>query len=215
MASDTNIKKPKSAQAKGRVSPARDLQDRHFKDRRQGPRRPTVFSRLARFIFLSNLIGLLILVAGALTMQRFTKGLVAAKLDNLSSQAELITTIMGDTATGYGLAAELDVSEARDVLSRVKLPDRWRIRLHDKSGTLIADSQQFETDIAVSQLAPIVTDPPPPVWHEVWRDKTERWARKTFHELPWRVKRRDRLRHNLTGDIRKACLLYTSDAADE
>ncbi len=199
MASDTNIKKPKDTQAS-----APNFKQRRLEDRRKGPRRPAVFSRLARFIFLSNLIGLVILVAGALTMQRFTKGLIAAKIDNLSSQAELITTIMGDTATGYGLAAELDVTQARDVLSRVKLPDRWRIRLHDKSGTLIADSQQFETEIAVTELAPIIADPPPPIWHEVWRDKIEVWVRKTFHELPWRVKHRDKLRHNLTGDIRKA-----------
>jgi len=198
MVSDTNIKKSRFSRKD------RHMRDRRLRDRRLGARRPAMFSRLARFIFLSNIVGLLILVCGAMTLQRFSQGLIEAKIENLSSQAALITTIMGDTATGIGLAAELDVQNARDVLSRVNLPDRWRVRLHDKSGTLIADSTQYETDIAITELAPIVSEIPEPTWQEVWQARIEAGVEKSLHNLPWRVHRRERLRQNLTVDIRKA-----------
>jgi len=180
------------------------VDDRTIDSHIKGARRPAMFSRLARFIFLSNIVGLLILVCGAMTLQRFSQGLIEAKIENLSSQAALITTIMGDTATGIGLAAELDVQNARDVLSRVNLPDRWRVRLHDKSGTLIADSTQYETDIAITELAPIVSEIPEPTWQEVWQARIEAGVEKSLHNLPWRVHRRERLRQNLTVDIRKS-----------
>jgi len=198
MVSDTNIKKSRFSRKD------RHMRDRRLRNRRLGARRPAMFSRLARFIFLSNIVGLLILVCGAMTLQRFSQGLIEAKIENLSSQAALITTIMGDTATGIGLAAELDVQNARDVLSRVNLPDRWRVRLHDKSGTLIADSTQYETDIAITELAPIVSEIPEPTWQEVWQARIEAGVEKSLHNLPWRVHRRERLRQNLTVDIRKA-----------
>jgi len=193
MASDTNIKKPKKRLMKRR-------------ERRSYMRRPAMFSRLGRVILLSNLAGLLVLVAGSMAMSRFSKGLIAAKIDNLTSQTELITAIMGDTATGLGLAAELDVQSARSVLSRVKLPDDWRVRLHDKAGQLIADSAQLDSGISISQLDPIIDEQIELPWTErVW-NTAEGTVHNTLHNLPWRVSRREALRQDLTTDIRKALL---------
>ena len=77
MALDTNIKKPKTAEGSdmGRIK---------IRERRQGPRRSWLSSRLTRLIILSHLVGLIILVLGALAMNRFEAGLVEAKLDNFA-----------------------------------------------------------------------------------------------------------------------------------
>ena len=197
MALDINTEKPSQAvKAKsGRVK---------IRDRRGGPRRSLLTSRLTRNIFLSNLIGLIILVAGSLAMNRFQDGLIQAKLENLRTLASTITTVMGDDATGYGSAAKLDVENARQVLRGVNVPERWRVRLHDRSGQLIADTDSLDDTISVSSLDPIITDIPEPSAGEVWRERIESWVSKTAHNLPWRQKRRDSLRRDLKGDIRKA-----------
>ena len=65
------------------------------RNRRRGARRSLWTSRLTRNIFLSNLIGLIILVTGALAMNRFEVGLINAKVDNLKSLASTITTVIG------------------------------------------------------------------------------------------------------------------------
>jgi len=113
MASDINIKKPETRVPKtpsGRVK---------IRDRRIGPRRSLLTSRLTRNIFFSNLIGLVILVGGSLAMGRFQNGLIDAKVENLRSLASTITTVMAEDATGFGSAAQLDVQNARQVVSEL------------------------------------------------------------------------------------------------
>ena len=110
------------------------------RNRRRGARRSLWTSRLTRNIFLSNLIGLIILVVGALAMNRFEVGLINAKVDNLKSLASTITTVIGEQATGFGGTAQLDVDGARQVLRGVNVQEGWRVRLHNKSGELVADT---------------------------------------------------------------------------
>jgi len=197
MASDINTEKPdKSVSAKaGRVK---------IRNRRAGPRRSLLTSRLTRFIFLANLIGLLILVSGSLAMNRFQDGLIEAKLENLQSLASTITTVMGDDATGFGSEAKLDVVNAKQVLRGVNVPDRWRVRLHDRSGQILADTESLDDTISVSQLDPIITEILEPPVQEVWRERVENWINETAHNLPWRERKRDSLRRDLKSDIRKA-----------
>ena len=168
-------------------------------------RRPLLFSRLARLIFFSNLAGLVILIIGATALDRFETGLVASKVNNLRTQAGLMTSIMGDTATGYGVAAELDEEGAKSVLRRVDLPEGWRVRLHDRAGELVADSAALSSGITVAPLAPIPTEPPPPPTN--W-ERLREWAVTTYAEiergLPWRAAERERLRRDLTADVRTA-----------
>ena len=92
-------------------------------ERRRGARRSLWTSRLTRNIFLSNLSGLLILVFGALAMNRFETGLIEAKVDNINLLASTITTDIGEEATGFGSAAELDVEGAKKVLRGVSVPE--------------------------------------------------------------------------------------------
>ena len=198
MASDINIKKPDkrvNGSPSGRVK---------IRDRRIGPRRSLLTSRLTRNIFFSNLIGLIILIGGSLAMGRFQNGLIDAKIENLRSLASTITTVMGDDATGYGSTAQLDVENARQVLRGVNVPDRWRVRLHDRGGHLLVDTETLNDTISVTQLDPIIPDIPEPPRQEVWKETAQNWIKEQAHNLPWRKRRRDALRRDLKADIRMA-----------
>ena len=198
MASDINIKKRKSGapqESPGRVK---------IRDRRVGPRRSLLRSRLTRNIFFSNLIGLIILIGGSLAMGRFEAGLIEAKVENLRSLASTITTVMGEDATGYGSAAQLDIENARQVLKGVNVPDRWRVRLHDRGGRELLDTETLSDDIEVSQLDPIIPDIPEPPVQTIWKDKALQWVGEKAHNLPWRKRRREALRRDLKADIRTA-----------
>ena len=198
MASDINIKKPETRVPKtpsGRVK---------IRDRRIGPRRSLLTSRLTRNIFFSNLIGLVILVGGSLAMGRFQNGLIDAKVENLRSLASTITTVMAEDATGFGSAAQLDVQNARQVLKGVNVPDRWRVRLHDRGGQVLVDTEKLDDTIEVSELAPIVTEAPQEPVQKVLRERVDIWVRDKAHNLPWRKSRRAALRRDLKADLRTA-----------
>lgn len=198
MASDINTKKHDagvSGAPSGRVK---------IRDRRIGPRRSLLTSRLTRNIFFSNLIGLVILIGGSLAMSRFESGLIDAKVENLRSLASTITTVMGDDATGYGSAAQLDVENARQVLRGVNVPERWRVRLHDRGGQLLVDTETLDDTIAVSMLDPIIPDTPEAEPQKPFQERAQVWIREKAHNLPWRKRRRDALRRDLRADLRTA-----------
>ena len=137
-------------------------------------------------------------------MNRFTSGLIDAKIDNLQSQAELITSVMGDTASGFGSAAALDVDNAKSVLRRMRLPDHWRVRLYDGSAQLIADSAQLDEGITVTALDPILPEIPEPTRWETLRANAEDRVNNFMHNLPWRAKHRDERRRDLQSEIKTA-----------
>ena len=173
-------------------------------NKRKGPRRSVLASRLTRAIFLSNLIGLLVLALGSLAMNRFEEGIIEAKVDTLRSSSATISTLMADSATGYGLAAKLDIDSAKSILREINIPPAWRVRLFDGSGLLLVDSAQLDDDISISALEPIIAEQEPPTWQEKLEADTRAFVKKTLHDLPWRVKRRDSLRWNLKADVRTA-----------
>ena len=173
-------------------------------ERRRGPRRSWLSSRLTRLIILSHLVGLIILVLGALAMNRFEAGLVEAKLDNLRSLASTISTVMSDSATGASSAAKLDVGIATQVLRGIHTPDNWRVRLHDRQGLVIVDSETLDQSISVSTLDPIIPNPEPIPRQLVLKERAETWAKKMAHNLPWRAQRRADFRRDLKADIRTA-----------
>ncbi len=172
--------------------------------RRRGPRRSVLASRLTRAIFLSNLIGLLVLALGSMAMGRFKDGLIEAKLDNLRSTSATLSTILADSATGYGGTAKLDIASAKSILREINLPERARVRLFDGSGLLLVDSDRLEDTISISQLDPIETEKIPPTWQEAWGQKARSFAKRTLHDLPWREARRNKLRRDLKADVRVA-----------
>ncbi len=171
-------------------------------NRRRGPRRSLWTSRLTRNIFLSNLIGLIILVSGTLAMNRFEAGLINAKVDNIRSLASTITTVIGEQATGYGGTAQLDIEGARQVLRGVNVPDGWRVRLHDKAGELVVDTEVLSGKIITETLDPILEDIPERPRQDIWRENIRNWADDKLHNLPWRRAQRDNLRRDLKSEIR-------------
>ncbi len=175
---------------------------RFRRNRRRGPRRSLWASRLTRNIFLSNLIGLIILVAGTLAMSRFEVGLINAKIDNIQSLASTITTVIGEQATGYGGAAKLDLESAEQILRGVNVQDGWRVRLHDKSGSLVADTDTLDDVFFIEPLDPIIEERPERPKQEIWRENIRQWFDKKLHDLPWRRAKRDSLRRNLTSEVR-------------
>ena len=185
------------------VKPKAKPQSRR-REKRRGPRRSVLTSRLTRAIFLSNLIGLLVLALGSLAMNRFEEGIIEAKVDTLRSSSATISSLMAESATGYGLAAKLDVDVAKSILREVSLPPAWRVRLFDGSGLLLVDSAQLDDEIAVSMLDPIIEEQEPPTWQEELEAQSRAFIQNMLHDLPWRAKRRDRLRWDLKGDVKTA-----------
>ena len=174
------------------------------RDRRRGPRRSLWLSRLTRNIFLSNLIGLIILVTGALAMNRFEVGLINAKVDNLQSLASTISTVIGEQATGYSGKAELDIDGARQVLRGVNVQEGWRVRLHSKSGELVADTDRLNASILTETLDPILEERPERRKQDIWRENIRNWIETKLHNLPWRKAKRENLRRNLKAEVRSA-----------
>lgn len=176
-----------------------------MKEKRQGPRRSVVFSRLTRVIFLSHLFGLVILTIGSLTLNQYSKGLIEARIENLKSQALLVTSIMGDTATGFGVNAQLDVERSREILKRLDLPDEWRIRLHDTGQNLLADSETMGSDLVITELPPLEDDAQPDETLEIEQEQAEGFSMRRFlKNLPWRKRVRDRNRRDLSAELRVA-----------
>lgn len=190
--------------AKASKTSASPTKKRPAYERRVKARRSLLTSRLTRMIFLANLIGLLILIVGALTMNRFETGLINAKVDNLRSLAATITTVLGEQATGVGSQAELDIESAKQVFRGVNVPEGWRVRLHDRSRRVVVDTQVLDDTITIGTLDPIVTEEVPPKNIDVLTAKTQSWLSKSLNDLPWRVAKRDRLRRDMQGDIRLA-----------
>lgn len=155
MVSDINTKKADTASMSDKAGRSRQKSGER---RRFTPRRFLLSSRLTRLILAANLIGLTILVIGALAMNRFEEGLIQGKVDNLNSLAATITTVMGERATGTGSASALDIDNAKQVLRGINVPEGWRVRLHDRAGQVVADTEQLDDRIEVSPLDPIQTD---------------------------------------------------------
>ena len=182
--------------------PPESKRKRRRRNRRRGPRRSLWTSRLTRNIFLSNLIGLIILVTGALAMNRFEDGLINAKIDNIQSLASTITTVIGEQATGYGGTAELDIDGARQVLRGVNVQEGWRVRLHNKSGELVADTKTLDDTITTEALDPILAERPDRPKQDVWRENIRGWINDKQHNLPWKRAKRDSLRRDLKSEVR-------------
>ncbi|MGJ8559367.1 MAG: ATP-binding protein [Litorimonas sp.] len=173
--------------------------------RRFVPRRFLLSSRLTQLILAANLIGLSILVIGSLAMSRFEEGLIDGKVDNLNSFAATITTVMGDRATGSGQASELDIENAKQVLRGINVPVGWRVRLHDRAGQVVVDTEQLDDRIEVGTLEPIRTEETEaPIPAEKTREPLGAKVLSATQKLPWRKARRDRLRRDLKADIRTA-----------
>ena len=97
-------------------------------------------SRLGRLIIVLNMLGLAIVIGGALVLNELRQGLVNARMDSLTTQGELITTIIDQAATVGEPVPAMDAGYASQILQLLSNPKTQRARLFDKDGRLIADS---------------------------------------------------------------------------
>lgn len=109
------------------------------------PRRPKRFggSRLGGLILALNLLSLLILFVGALALNELGRGLIEARQETLTAQAELLVRVLGEPQIGVTRGEpipSLDSIEASRWLRDNFIPAGQRARLFDVDGILVADS---------------------------------------------------------------------------
>ena len=110
----------------------------------RGPR-PSRFrwlpgSRLGRLIIALNVLGLVILIAGALVLNERGRGLVAARIDSLTTQGDLIGRVINEMATQGDPEPSMDPQLAGEILQLLSNPRSQRARLYNAKGELLVDS---------------------------------------------------------------------------
>jgi two-component system sensor histidine kinase ChvG len=111
-------------------------------------------SRLGRLILAFNLLGLAILISGALVLNELRRGLVNARIDSLSTQGELIASILNQAATVGEPEPQMDAALATELLQTLSNPRAQRARLFDSRGRLVADSDWMADEVESRELPP-------------------------------------------------------------
>ena len=133
------------------------------------PRRPLKRfggSRLGGLILALNLLSLLILFVGALLLNEWSRGLIAARQETLAAQAELLVRVLGDERLGVTTGdptPSLDPIEASRWLRDNFILPGQRARLFDIDGLLVADSYAVTETIPGRPLPPARPAGTPPV----------------------------------------------------
>jgi two-component system sensor histidine kinase ChvG len=109
-------------------------------ERARRPRTVTPPSRIGRLIILLNLVGLAILVGGALLLNELRQGLVVARGESLQTEGELIANVIERSATEGDPQPVLEADKASDFLDNLTIPKTERVRLFDTEGHVISDS---------------------------------------------------------------------------
>jgi two-component system sensor histidine kinase ChvG len=116
-------------------------------------------SRLGRLIILLNMLGLTILIVGSLVLNEYRRGLIVARQDSLTTQGELIATIIDRAATVGEPIPAMDPQYASEILQMLSNPRSQRARLFDAQGNLLADSYMVGDRVEWKLLPP--AEPPP------------------------------------------------------
>ena len=110
-------------------------------------------SRLGGLILALNLLSLLILFVGALALNEWSRGLVQARQESLSGQAELLSNVLGDLGYTRGDPYPvLDGGRAALLLRDNFIPEGQRARLYDGDGVIVADSYEVSETITGGPL---------------------------------------------------------------
>ncbi|MBW8880838.1 MAG: sensor N-terminal transmembrane domain-containing protein [Asticcacaulis sp.] len=139
-------------------------------------------SRLGRLIFGLNILGLMILVIGALVLNEVQQGLIRAQMDSLKSQAQQMSEVIAFGATVGDPEPYLDANYALKLMAHF-IPQEQRARLYDADGNEIIDSTLVSEDVDVSDLPPArkAGDPAPPD-KSAAREERRRVAQKELHD---------------------------------
>ncbi len=150
-----------------------EITDRDTRDkgRRQARARPLVsatspaprarFRSLTWRVLAVNLLGLAILAAGLLYLDRYKQSLILGQLESLAIQGGIFAAALGEAAvTSSPLEGrDLLTAQARPMVRRLATPAGLRARLFAANGDIIADSRYYGTAGGKVQIAVL---PPPP-----------------------------------------------------
>jgi two-component system sensor histidine kinase ChvG len=113
-------------------------------------------SRIGRTIIALNLIGLFILVAGALAFNGLRQGLLDAQRDGLKTQGEVIAQLLDYYATQGEPEPTLNAASAQEfILQTFPRGSRLRARVFDAQGNLVVDSYYVSDTIERYNLPPL------------------------------------------------------------
>ena len=111
-------------------------------------------SKLGRLIVALNLLGLAILISGALILNELRRGLVQARIDGLTTQGELIANVIAGAATRGAPEPALEADKASEILQLLFIPRSQRARLFDAHGRPLADSYLLADRVEWRSLPP-------------------------------------------------------------
>jgi two-component system sensor histidine kinase ChvG len=112
-------------------------------------------SRLGRLIIALNLLGLAVLIVGALVLNELRRGLIDAKRDSLVTQAAVIVNVLEQAATRGEPEPALEPERARDTLQLLFIPRSERARVFDAQGNLVTDSYVLGDRVDWRPLPPV------------------------------------------------------------
>ena len=112
-------------------------------------------SRLGRLIVALNLLGLAILIGGALVLNELSRGLITAEMASLTTQGRFIANVIVQAAAVGDPVPQLDAERARETLQLLFIQGSQRARVFDDQGQLIADSYVLNDRIEQRPLPPL------------------------------------------------------------
>jgi len=128
-------------------------------DRSWFKRLPFGQSRLGRLIFALNLLGLIILVIGALVLNELRAGLIKSQKESLMAQATLMSEVIDRVATGDEPVPQFDAYYAYRLLGEF-IPAGQRARLFDATGHLVSDGTYLADSYVASDHIEVRGLPP-------------------------------------------------------
>jgi two-component system, OmpR family, sensor histidine kinase ChvG len=111
-------------------------------------------TRLGRLIIALNVLGLAVLIAGALVLNELRQGLVNARIDSLTTQGELMAAIIDQAFTFGDPQPSMNANDASLTLQMLANPKTQRARLFDRQGNVIADSDLVADRVEQKALPP-------------------------------------------------------------
>src|ERR1700761_6735529 len=133
---------------------ARPDQAARAADRARRRRATSGPSRIGRLIVVLNLVGLAILVGGALLLNELRQGLVNARIESLRNEGQLIVNVIDKLATRGDPEPVLEADAASDFVEALPTTKADRIRLFDSDGHPIADSYVATDRVEATPLPP-------------------------------------------------------------
>jgi two-component system sensor histidine kinase ChvG len=118
------------------------------------------------------MLGLAVLIVGALVLNEFRRGLVETRVDSLTAQGQTFTNLIENAATRGEPEPTLDVARASQIVRLLFLAHNQRIRLFDRDGNVLVDSDVLTGQIEQRALGP-AHRPGGWVWRWPWEPPRE------------------------------------------